>query len=78
MKNFIEIHGAQTGTARLINISHIVDVIENCIYTDDTPNFATDYCCIECRETYTEICEKIKNATEGGKVKKWQWQRRKN
>ena len=67
MKNFIEIHDAErAGAARLINISHIVEVIGNCIYTDDTPNFATDYSYIECRETYTQICEKIKKATEGG------------
>lgn len=65
--NFIEIHDAiYGGKARLINISHIVEVVDNYIYTDNTPNFATDFDCIECRETYTEICEKIKKALKGG------------
>ena len=65
MKNFIEIHDAKRpDITRLINISHIVEVVQNCIYTDDTPNFATDFSCVECQETYTQICEKIQRATE--------------
>ena len=61
MKGFIEIHD-EVGV-HLVNISHIVEVRGNTIYTDDMPPFATDFPHINCLESYEEIRDKIAEAT---------------
>ena len=47
-----------------MNVHHIVDVIDNRIYTDDTFPEATDYTYICCVETYEEIKNLIERAME--------------
>lgn len=63
MKGFIEVH-TDDGKCHLVNIRHIVEVVDNKIYTDETPRFAADYPCFECWEGYEEIRDKIERATE--------------
>lgn len=63
MKGFIEVH-TNDGKCHLVNIRHIVEVDDNKIYTDDIPEFATDYPCFECWECYEEIRDKIERATK--------------
>ena len=63
IKGFIEVHNLKDNdNAVLINIRHITDVRQNIIYMDFTPNFATDFDCVHCKEDYLEIAEKIKEA----------------
>ena len=65
MKQFIEVHEQRDShTARLVNINHIIDVIDNKIYTDDILPDAYDYPYIECYESYEEIKDMIAKATE--------------
>lgn len=61
MKGFIEIHTTH-GTVHLVNIRHIVEVVDNVIYTDDMFPNATDYPHFECQESYEEIRDKIAEA----------------
>lgn len=61
MKGFIEIHTTD-GVPHLVNVCHIVEVVENKIYTDDIAPFATDYPHFECWECYEEIVDKIAEA----------------
>ena len=61
MKGFIEIHTTD-GTVHLVNIRHIVEVVDNVIYTDDMLPDATDYPHFECQESYEEIRDKIAEA----------------
>ena len=64
MKNpFIEVHSIDSGKPHLINVYHIVEVIENVIYTDDSLSSSTDFPHCNCRETYEEIKTLIYNAT---------------
>lgn len=63
IKGFIEVHNAKdNNNAVLVNIRHITDVRQSIIYMDFTPDFATDYDCVHCNESYLEIAEKIKEA----------------
>lgn len=59
MKGFIEVTCIQTRSTHFININHIVEVIDNTIYTDDAPGFVTDFPHIDCVECYEEIVAKI-------------------
>lgn len=61
MKGFIEIHTTD-GTVHLVNIRHIVEVIDNVIYTDDMLPDAMDYPHLDCLESYEEIRDKIAEA----------------
>lgn len=63
MKNFIEVH-AKGGNLHLINVNHIVEVIDQTVYTDDTFPDATDYSHTVCTETYEEIKALIEKAVE--------------
>lgn len=62
MKGFIEVR--DSNKTRLINVKHIVEVIDNKIYTDDIPPFASDYPFVDCIENYEEIKQKIAEAVE--------------
>lgn len=65
MKQFIEVHKqSEPHTAHLVNINHIIEVIDNKIYTDDILPDAYDYPYIECYESYEEIKDMIAKATE--------------
>lgn len=61
MKGFIEILTTD-GIVHLVNIRHIVEVVDNVIYTDDMLPDATDYPRFECWESYEEIRDKIAEA----------------
>ena len=63
MKNFIEVHSRE-GALHLINVNHIVEVIGQTVYTDDTFPDATDYSRTVCTETYEEIKTLIERAVE--------------
>ena len=63
MARFIEVHERNSGKVHLINVEHIVEVVNNVIYTDDiTPNL-TDFPHCPCEETYEDIKQLIYNAT---------------
>lgn len=62
MKKFIEVHKEPNGKAHLINVSHIVEVVGNIIYTDDFLPCATDFPHLACQETYEEIKKLIEGA----------------
>ena len=62
MSKFIEVHSEKP---HLINIDHIVEVIDNTIYTDDFLPNATDFPHCSCKESYEEIKQLIYNATRG-------------
>lgn len=64
MKGFIEVTEAKNGVRRMVNVNHIVEIIGNTIYTDNTVHFALDYDYIECVENYGVIKERITHATE--------------
>lgn len=65
MKNFIEIHEKRTpDEPHLINVNHIVDVVDNKIYTDDMLPTAVDFSYITCVESYDEIKALIEKAVE--------------
>ena len=65
MRMFIEVHLKSDSTRLcLVNINHIVEVINNKIYTDDILPDADDYPCVECYESYEEIKDMIAKATE--------------
>lgn len=56
MKQFIEVHEQRDPhIARLVNINHITEVVDNKVYMDDILPDAYDYPCIECYESYEEI-----------------------
>ena len=62
IKGFIEVHNAEyDDNLALVNVSHIVDVWDNTVYTDDVRQ-NEDYPHIKCVETYEEIKQKIKEA----------------
>lgn len=67
MKGFIETR--YNGRSRLINVNHIVTVIENSyedktvIYTDENDNH--DDHCYACDETYDDIKRMIEEAQHG-------------
>lgn len=65
MKGFIEVHSQERGNPHLINVNHIVEIINNTIYTDDFLPTATDFPHTDCRETYEEIKNMIYNAIRG-------------
>lgn len=62
MKGFIEVHSKKDRKPKLIGITHITEVFDNRIYTDDLPNFAVEWTYTECVETYEEIKALINNA----------------
>lgn len=65
MNKFIEVHKqSDPHTAHLVNTNHIIEVIDNKIYTDDILPDAYDYPYIECYESYEEIKDMIAKATE--------------
>ena len=59
MKGFIEVTSKTSRRKHFININHIIEVVDNTIYTDDTPGFVTDFVHIDCAEKYEEIIAKI-------------------
>lgn len=64
MRGFIEVHEREDGKPSLVNINHIVAVVERTIYTDDdAAPFLTDFPRILCEESYEEIRAKIVEAT---------------
>lgn len=63
MKGFIEIHTTD-GKPHLVNIQHIVEVVDNVIYTDDFHPDASDFPHIDCVEYYEEIRDKIARAAK--------------
>jgi hypothetical protein len=63
MKGFIEIHTTD-GKVHLVNISHIVEVVGNVIYTDDFLPDESDFPHFDCMEYYEEIRDKIASAAK--------------
>lgn len=47
------------GKKHLVDVDHIIGVINETIYLDDTANFATDVSRIDCAESYEELRQKI-------------------
>lgn len=67
MSGFIEVTSCKNGVPerkRLLNINHIVEVVDNIIFTDNTVHFQLDFDYIECKESYEEIKRKIAYATK--------------
>lgn len=66
MKGFIEVHSLK-GKPHLINVNCIVEVVDNTVYTLDTPAFATEFMHLDCTENYDEIKGLIHDALKENK-----------
>lgn len=66
MNAFIEVTVNANGKKTLINVAHIVQVIDNKIYLDDALANDTDYDKVTCAENYNKILEKISEAVNNG------------
>lgn len=62
IKGFIEVTDATNNAKRLLNVNHIQEVWGNTIYTLLVENDIQDS--VNCKETYEEIKQKIKEAVE--------------